>query len=223
MKVDLINEQKNIYLRQLKSGHVYPDSLFRRCVKVWQENFDISEMHLAPILDVALKNEISGRLWGGENHSIKSGLKMLAESNPDLFWTAMKDLFNENKELNLRSNRFLHHCDIMLDEIATPANRINTHHQNYYSVSLLLSFHYPDRYCLFNYKAFEKFANTIGVMNLPVDSDLERYYKIMKAVTTIISKDEAFMNTYYGKLEEGIYMGPTPDLAYDLMRETKLK
>jgi hypothetical protein len=218
MKVNLIIEQKNIYLQQLKLGQVQPDSLFRRCVKNWQKNFDLEEMRLGPILDRALKNEISGRLWGGENHSIKSGLIMLANSNPDLFWTAIKDLFNENKELNLRSNRFLHHCDIMLDEIATPANRINTHHQDYYSVSLLLSLQYPDQYCLFNYKAFEKFAHKIGVMNLPVDTDLERYYKIMKAVTTIFSKDEKLMNSYYERLEEDVYMGPTPDLAYDIMQ-----
>jgi hypothetical protein len=223
MKLDLINSLKDEYHKALKSGEATPDGLMRLCILNWKKAFDIDEMRLAPVIDVALKNKESGRLWGGERSSIKSGLIMLAEHNADLFWEAMKDLLNEERMIIMRSNRFIHHCDIIFKDLKVVNQKINTHYQSYYSASLLLSLHHPENYCLFDFDLFENFCKRIEVQDLPVDTDLERYYKIVRTVYKIISKDEEFMNTYYSKLPADIYFGPSLSLVYDLMQFSKSK
>ena len=122
--------------------------------------------------------------------------------------------------LIMRVNRFVHHCDMIFDSYVKNHNtqKVNTHHQDYYSASLLLSLHYPSKYCLFNYDLFENFCKEIEVNQLPVNTDLERYYKILRPTYNIISKDEKFMNTYYELLEDDIYMGPSLDITYDMMQ-----
>jgi len=204
MKVNLILELKDSFKEALQDAALVPDSLFRRCVRNWQEHFDLDEMHLAPILQESLKNKISGRLWGGEVHSIKSSLLSLAKTNPDLFWTAIKDLLNEERMLIMRANRFIHHCDMIFQEIKKRDLKANTHRQDYYSASLLLSLNNPSTYCLFDFPMFEKYCRKIEVNVLPVNTDLERYYKIIKASYSIISKDEELMMLYYSGLEEGV-------------------
>ncbi|GLR17152.1 hypothetical protein [Portibacter lacus] len=224
MKLALIKQLAEAYKRDLDQGIVIPDSIFRLSILEWQKHFDLEEMRLGPILDQALKNKVSGHYWGGDLHSIKSSLIELANHNPDLFWEAIKDLFNEDRMIIMKANRFLHHCDIILKDIKRDNLKINTHRQSYYSASLLLSLQYPANYCLFDFEKFEHFCRVIGVNDIPVDTDLERYYKIVNAVGNILSKDEDFMTSYYSKLSTGIYLGPSLHFVYELMDySTKIK
>jgi len=218
MKLHLINEEKEKFKKALLNDSAIPDSLMRLCILDWQKHFDIEEWRLGPIIEKALKNKVSGRYWGGEKDSIKSGLILLSNHNPDLFWEGIKDLLNEDRMIIMRVSRFVHHCDAILKDLKGIDLKINTHHQDYYSASLLLSLHHPANYCLFNFNLFEKFCKRIGVNDLPVDTDIERYYKILRAVYKIISKDDAFMNAYYSKLDANVYFGPSLSIVYDFMK-----
>lgn len=217
MKLEKIIEIKDKYKATILDNDTEPDYLLRICIKTWQDNFDIDLMHLAPILGKAMKNEVSGRLWGGENHSIKSGLIKLAEHNPDLFWTALKDLFNQDRMIIMKTNRFIHHCDMIFDDIKRKDDRAISHHQDYTSACLLLSLQYPSQYCQFNFEIFLKFCNDIGVLDLPVNTDLERYFKILHVVNKIIGRDESFMELYYSKLPTNVYLGPSLDIIFTMM------
>lgn len=217
MKLDLINEIKDGFAIHLAKEDALTDNLVRLCAQHWKNNFDIDNMHLGPVLDLAMKNTVSGRLWGGEKHSIKSGLILLANHNPDLFWEGIKDLFNEEKMLIMKASRFIHHCDVILADIKRVKIKLNTHHQNYNSACLLLTLQYPSAYCLFDFEKFEAFCKTIEVLDVPVETDIERYYKILRLVYKIIAKDDAFMELYYSKLNEDIYFGPSLSLINDLM------
>jgi len=221
MKVNLINDIKKQYADALSEGKVEPDALFRRCIINWKKHFNLDDLQLAPTLENSLKNEVSGRYWGGEQHSIKSSLIALAKHNPELFWAAVKDLLNEDKMMIMRASRFIHHCDMIFQDFRKDHKKVNTHRQDYYSVSLLLSLENPEKYCLFEYKVFEVFCKRIEVNQVPTNTDLERYYKIIRGVYNVISRDEDFMNLYYSKLEPGIYYGPSLDLVSDLMHFSK--
>lgn len=217
MKLELINELKDEFALHLEKENVITDNLVRLCAKHWKSSFDIDQMHLGPVLDQALKNKVSGRLWGGEHHSVKSGLILLANHNPDLFWEGIKDLFNEEKMLIMKASRFIHHCDVILADIKRNKIKLNTHYQNYNSACLLLTLQYPSAYCLFNFEKFEFFCKAIGVLDIPVETDIERYYKILRLVYKIIAKDDRFMALYYSKLNEDIYFGPSLSILNDLM------
>lgn len=217
MKLDSINDLKSRFGEALKKKHTTPDALIRLSILNWKKHFTLDEMNLAPIIDVSLKNKVSGRYWGGERNSIKSGLIMLAGHNPDLFWESIKDLLNEERMIIMRANRFIHHCDVIFKDLKSIDQKINTHYQNYYSASLLLSLQHPQNYCLFNFELFQVFCLRIGVNDIPVDTDLERYYKIIRTVYKVISKDEEFMTTYYSVLPADVYFGPSLSIVYDLM------
>ncbi len=222
MKVELINKVKDAYKKALMTEEKLPNSLLRHCIQHWKSEFDIEEMHLAPVLDRSLKSKISGRLWGGEKHSIKSGLIQLSKHNPDLFWTSLKDLFNDERMIIMRASRFMHHCDEIFADLRRKEEQkskktLTTHHQSYYSISLLLTLQYPHLYCPFDFERFSSFCKKIGVQDIPVDTDLERYYKIMRIVNTLISKDRELMELYYTKLDDGLYLGPSLDIVYGMM------
>lgn len=217
MRIEAIKGISDKYKLALGKGVAKPEYLLRLCIQQWQEVFDIDEMHMGPLLDKALKNSVSGRFWGGENHSIKSGLILLANHNVDLFWEAIKDLFHEDRMIIMRANRFIHHCDVIFKDYKTKEKKVNTHYQSYYSATLLLSLQYPERYCIYDWVNFEKFCIKIGVKELPVENDLERYYKILSLVYSVMAKDEKLMESYYSKLEDGIYFGPSLSFMNDVM------
>ncbi|WP_235296381.1 hypothetical protein [Portibacter marinus] len=219
MKVNLINEVKDAYKSDLKNSFAKPDSLYRRCILNWQTHFDIDQMRLGPVLAKSLKNDVSGRFWGGERYSIKESLILLANHNPDLFWESIKDLLNEEKMLVMRTDRFLHHCDIIFNDYlkANPNSKEDTHRQGHYSASLLLSLQFPMRYALLEYAVFERFCESIEVNDTPIRTDLERFTKIVNATYKVISKDEDFMTAYYQALEHEIYLGPSLDVVSNLM------
>lgn len=217
MKVQLINELKDKYQKDLISKKLNPDPLLRICIANWQQHFSFDELRLAPVLDQALKNKDSGRLWGGERVSIKSSLIELSEHHPDLFREALKDLFNEDKMLDMRIHRFLHHMDIIFRDYRQKNEKADKHQQDVYAASLLLTLQFPNKYCLYRFQNFLAFCEKIGVVDLPMKDDFTRFHKITSAVNKIISKDESFMNTYYSSLEGNMYFGPALDVVNELI------
>jgi hypothetical protein len=220
MKLHLINDLLHQYSAALVSGKIMPDSLFRLCTYQWKQSFDLEDGRISEIIDKSLKNDLSGRLWGGENYSIKSGLISLAAINEDLFRENLRDLFNEKRQLIMRVNRFIHHCDVILEEKERKKTEVHTHYQSYYSACLLLSLEYPNIYCLYNFQSFELFCKRIGHHDIPIETDLERYYKILKIINGIVSKDNDFMHAYYSKLPDDIYLGPALDVCYNFVNYT---
>ena len=216
MRVGLINEIKEKFEDWMSQNNEV-DHLYRTCVKRWQNVFNVEKIELYETLSDALKSKKSGRLWGGEKYSIKAGLLNLSSAHPDLFWTSIRDLYNENLVLDGRIQRFLHHCDVILKEIQKADEKINTHYQDLYSICMLLSFQYPNKYCLYHWDAFERLCTDIAVVNKPLRSDVDRYYKILNGINGILSKDEQWMNLYYSMIPLDAYLGPSLDPAYQLM------
>lgn len=209
------------YKKVLVSSEAFPNYIFRSCVPTWKEHYSDEKLDMSASLDLALSSPISRRLWEGEKYSIKSSLLKMAKGNPEFFWSVMKDLLNEDKMLIMRVNRYIHHCD----EIQMALNRgkplKDSHHQDYYAAMLYLSLQYPERYCLYRYEDFASLCSYIEVQDLPIDGDLERYYKIVNAVYNIAMKDQELMERYYQKLPDQFYLGPSKCIVLDLMQVSK--
>ena len=221
MNVKLINDQKesfskyiqNLFLQQNAKELSYKWNV----IDSWKENFELEYPLLKDSIDTALSSVFSRSLWGGEKHSIKSGILMLCEENSMFMEAAFQNLFDESKDISMRFNRFLFHCDELLETIHKRDDRINTHFQDEYAVSLYLSLEYPEKYCPFDYGKFHPFMEGIGSRNIPVEQDKERYYKIMNALYTVISKDVDFMNGWQFILQDASYKGKSLFLIYDFM------
>lgn len=186
-------------------------------IACWKENFNLDYPMLEESVDKALMNSHSRNLWEGEKFSVKSGILMLIKENPIFMESAFQNLFDETKDISMRFNRFLFHCDELLEVIHKRDDRINTHYQTDYSVSLFLSLEYPEKYGLFRYEVFEKYMTKIESRNIPVLQDKERFYKISNAIYTVISKDQDFMNGVQFLLQQAEYSGKSHFLISDMM------
>ena len=183
----------------------------------WKEHFVLDYPLLEKSVEQALNSNYSRSLWDGEKYSIKSGILMLIKENSIFMESAFQNLFDESKDISMRFNRFLYHCDELLETITKRDDRINTHYQTDYSVSLFLALEYPEKYGLFRYETFDTYMKNIESRNIPVIQDKERHYKIFNAIYTVISKDQEFMNGIQFLLQEAQYSGKSHFLINDMM------
>ncbi len=221
MNVQLINACKDEYAGYIQqvfaTGEAEKLHYKWSVISNWRNHFELDYTSLHQSFDKALASTYSRQLWKGEKFSIKSGMLMLIEENPMFMEAAFQNLFDESKDISMRFNRFLFHCDELLETLHKKDERINTHYQNDYAVSLYLSFEYPEKYAPFDYQLFHPFMEKIGSRNIPVEQDKERYYKIMKALYTVLSKDQEFMNNWQFVKNQADYSGPSLFLIYDVM------
>lgn len=183
----------------------------------WKDHFTMEQSDFSGAFAQSLRNSYSGRLWEGEKFSIKSGMTMLIKENPLLMQIAFNDLFNESTDINMRFNRFLFHCDEALSQLHQKDDRINTHYQNDYSISLYLALEYPEKYGLFHYETFHTFMQMIESPNPPLPQEKDRYYKVSNAIYNVISKDDNLMNGINFLLKERAYTGKSLFLVNDFI------
>jgi hypothetical protein len=109
----------------------------------------------------------------------------------------------------------------LLERLHKKDDRINTHYQDAYSVSLYLSLEYPEKYGLFTYGKFHKFMTKIESRNIPLLQDKERYYKVFNAIYTVISKDAEFMNGVQFLLGNADYSGKSLFIVNEMIENAQ--
>ncbi len=221
MKVTAINHYKDAFkehLTQLFTQQQDYDSQFKwDVIGQWKEHFSLDELDNSGAFAQSLKNDFSGRLWGGEKYSIKSGMLALMKKNPLLMNVAFQDLFDHTKDVNMRFSRFHFHCDQILAELYDEDDRQNAHYQSDYSISLYLSLQHPEHYGLYEYDAFYQFMERVENRNIPTEQEKDRYFKSMNALYTVISKDVDLMNGVNFLLKDAGYIGKSLFLVNDLI------
>ncbi|MEK7256137.1 MAG: hypothetical protein AAB316_15405, partial [Bacteroidota bacterium] len=104
-------------------------------LKIFQENWDIEALDFRSMFDRSLENSRTRRLWKRENYLPKDVMLKFIELNREFVRQIFQDLFNENKEVEGRIDRFLFHCDELLREYREPHPRSvensHFHHDNY--------------------------------------------------------------------------------------------
>lgn len=223
MRVDLINQYKAKFLEYLMSyftqNKVYEEQFKWSVIATWKAHFSM-EGKLNEAFAQSLKNDFSGRLWNGEKYSIKSGIIELCSENPLLMRIALEDLFNESKDVDMRINRFLFHCDEAYETLRTKDEKNNNHFQSEYSASLFLSLEYPDKYGLYDYPSFHQFMKMVDSRNIPLEQEKDRYFKSLRALYTIISKDQDFMNGFHFLIRDSGFSGVSLMLINDFIQFT---
>ncbi len=222
MKVDLIKSLLSSFTEYL-TDDFDRDNLFKwECLQHFQENWDLSSTDLPGMFDRSLSSTVSGRLWGGSKHSAKSIMLKFWQHNPDYTSAAFRDLFDNSKDVQMRIQRFLTHCDELLDHLPQHLKKENTHYHNDFMASLYLSFRYPEKYCLYEYPAFIATARHIGVKPLPEAFNIDRFFKISSILSTFIWKNETLMDTYRKMIADTqYYQHPTQLLTYELYHFTR--
>lgn len=199
-KKDLFDQSLNKYKAILfKKGLILPYKL--EVVRIFLENWNL---HAGDFLDMYRRSiDESSEDWSLPVIESKKGMMKMIETNEDLVKNMFKDLFNENLAVAGRIDRFLYHCDVLMDEIN--AKKVNPayHAHNKWMITFYLSCHYPDKYCPFHYQPFHSAMLILGSRSIPSEYETERYYKIMRILTKFIYEDQD-LNSYMLSSSESI-------------------
>lgn len=218
MQVAKINAYKDVFKEHLEITQSYNELYKYECLKNFQDNWDLGELDLHTMYDKSLSSEISGRLWGGSTNSAKEIMLKFIEMDKEFVRSMFRDLLNDDKDLNMRINRFKFHSDQMLVQLSEKHQKINNHYHTDDEISIYLAFSEPEKYTLFNYGPFSIMMNRLGAKNVPQEFEVDRYYKLCKGLYTMLNKDAELISLHKAKRAESqYYQGDTMVIVHDYL------
>ena len=189
MKVDKINAYKEVFREHLEIPQSYNELYKYECLQNFEANWDLSALDLKTNYDNAFQSKISARLWGGSQNSAKEVMLLFLEMDKEFVRSMFRDLYNEDKDLGMRINRFVFHCDQMLEQLQAKQPKWTTHFHGESEVALYLAFNNPQVYPLFSYSPFANMMQRLEVKSVPESYELERYFKLCKGLYTLLKRD----------------------------------
>ncbi|NET34145.1 MAG: hypothetical protein F6K19_19330, partial [Cyanothece sp. SIO1E1] len=127
---------------------------------IFQEQWDLAAPEIPQMYDRSLQNSQTKRLWKREAYEPKRMMLAFMDMQADFVGYMFKDLFNEEKSIGGRVDRFVFHCDELLQEYKQqfPRSIDNNHYHGdrYQMLSLYLAFRFPDLYTYYDGPAFWK-------------------------------------------------------------------
>ncbi len=173
----------------------------------FQENWDTEAMDLSEMYDTALDNQTTRRQWVGDDFYPKEMMLKFIQTEPEYVRLAFRDLFNDNKSAAGRVDRFIFYCDELLKiyKEKNPVSNENNHYHTPEMVMFYLANRFPDKYSLYDSKAFHRFLGIVEAKNIPISHDLERYLKVCKTINTFLQRDEEIQALHEARLDENTH------------------
>lgn len=225
MNLRLLQTHIQAFHRHLETAGDFPLLFAWESQLIFQETWDLDAEDFGAMYDASLQNSTSRRLWKDERYAPKEQMQLFIEAYPDFVREMFKDLFNENKDVENRIDRFLFHCDELLREYReTHPDWIETrhYHEDYRMISLYLAFRYPDQYALFDDMVFRRFLKMTQAKDLPQVADPGRFFKVMRTVYNLLSKEEGLLSAHYQRLDPSThFMGKSLLLALECVQYEK--
>ena len=78
---------------------------------IFQVKWNPEEVDFATMYDRSLANSFTRRLWKRERYEPKRMMSEFIREDPEFVRTMFKDLFNEEKSVENRVDRFVFYCD----------------------------------------------------------------------------------------------------------------
>lgn len=197
MKVDKINAYKEVFKEHLRITQSYNELYKYESYSNFLTHWDLAELDLKSMYDKSFSSTISGRLWGGSKNSAKEMMLHFIDMNKEFVRSAFRDLTDDAKDPSMRINRFLLHCKELLSERRAKINDQTIDHLHGYKEAFLyLCFHAPNKYPLYSYGPFKIMMQRLEVREVPEDYEVERYYKLCKALFTMLTKDTELLQLH---------------------------
>ncbi len=207
MNLKKILEQIENYKSFLKSEKGNRYLYVWESLEFFQKNWNTESDDLLEMYDRSLNNSTSRRLWVKEDFYPKKMMKEFIKMEPEYVRLAFRDLFNDNKSLAGRVDRFVFYCDELL-KIYFEKNkkaRENDHYHNHAVAMMYLTFRFPEKHTLYHFKSFNNFLKYVGAKDISSTHDLERFSKITKTINTFLLKDEELIELLQSRLEPQHY------------------
>ena len=204
------DEYRDKYKRFLSSAANYDESYKWTALGAYEEHWNIAAVDFATMYDAAIQQGEGERLWSDKNDSAKSVMIEFAKMNPIIVRDMFEDLYKSSSDIVLRMDRFVHHCDQMVNELQSVRPSANVHyHDNYRMISFYLAMKHPDEYVIYNFLEFKSLMTMLGAKTNPGLKEIDRFFKVMKTLYKFLIQDEELVAAYKAKLES---QGTSPDL-----------
>ncbi len=208
-------EQYKRYLGRRESGQ----NLYKwESQQMFQEKWDLEATDLEKMFDHSFQNSKTRRLWKRENYEPKRLMLEFIRMQADFVRFMFADLFNEEMDVENRVDRFVYYADELLQEYKTahPVSIENNHYQDYPMVFLYLAFRFPESYTFYDFDLFRSLLEKLGVSDLPVANDGDRFVKVSRTLYKFLAKDEQLMALHRKRLRpQEHYMEPSLLLVHD--------
>ncbi|NUO01097.1 MAG: hypothetical protein HUU01_10840 [Saprospiraceae bacterium] len=221
MQFQRIQQAISAYESFLKSDSAREERLYYwESQRIFQENWNAEAIDFAQMFDQSLQNTRTRRLWNRENYEPKRLMLLFIAMQPDLTRQLFADLFNENKDVTGRMDRFLFYCDELLRDHRRlyPVSPENSHYHNddYQMISLYLAFRYPDRYAPYRHDVFRELMVRLGSPDIPRNNDPERYFKVMRTLQGLLTRQEGVRQFHANRISnQAFFQGESLLLAFD--------
>lgn len=193
MVLDIINAKIKLYKEHIQDSSEYK-SLFKwDAVKQFQDNWDINADDFKEMYENSFSKNVSTILWEGENFFPKQAMLTMLEFDQEKVRGMFRNLLNEEKDLEARIEFFVFDCNTLKNQIIKSNPEFNHFHSDYAMVSIYLAFRYPKKYSIYKYDDFKQFMETVKSKSIPTEKEIARFFKVMKTINILISKDEELL------------------------------
>ncbi len=204
MQLKKIQYYLSEYRAFLKTPAAYERLYAWESQRIFQDNWDLEARDFGEMYDRSLDNSQTRRLWKRENYEPKSRLLEFIALEPDMVRRAFQDLFQEEKDVAGRADRFVFYCDDLLqvykEKYPLSIENRHYHDDNYQVISIYLAFRFPDKYTLYNHEAFITLLQKIGSTDIPKAADFGRFVKVMRTLYNFMLKESDILALHQKRL-----------------------
>lgn len=205
MQLKQIQYQLSVYKDFIKSPKSEARLYAWESQRIFQGNWEIEAKDFGEMYDRSLDNAQTRRLWKRENYEPKRLMLDFIALEPEMVRQAFQDLFNEEKDIEARVDRFVFYCDELLNAYKEkyPLSVENNHYHgdNHAIISLYLAFRYPNIYTLYDHDAFKILLQKLGSPDIPQAADFGRFCKVMRTLYNFIQKDPELLYLHHKRLD----------------------
>lgn len=220
MVLDIIKQQIECYKEHIASSEY--DELYKwEALNNFQVNWNIEADDFKQMFTASFHSIYSGNLWANPHWFPKAVMLRFIEYDKERVRIMFRDLYNEAEGIDKRIDHFVYHCDKILEEIYANDKSMKNHfHEGQRIVSLYLAFRFPEKYAIYKYTEFRRFMEIVRANDIPGTGEYERYFRVVRTLYNILSKDEELMKHHKIILTDECYKGETLMLAQDFIFRT---
>ena len=166
------------------------------------QNYDhLSENNIMEWVDFLFSSDRTQRYWKTETYRPAELMRAMVKADPDMMATSFRELFEENRDLEGRIDRFKFYCDEQLSRMRRNDRsfRESAHHQDNAIISYYLLMRYPETYSYYTRELHEKWVDFLGAKPLDEAEDMPRYQKMMRTIATFMKRDEELVQLLAGR------------------------
>lgn len=138
-----------------------------------------------------------------------------AKYEPEAYRLAFKKLFDENVDLQQRTDNFISTCKTLWD------NKIKNHFEQKTSAmcderltSSFLTLKYPQKYTFYKNDVYKNLCKVLGVEQKKAGQKMVHFYELLnKYVIPVVEEDKVLMNSINEELNKNNYILSTPLIA----------